>query len=153
MSTNRRAVDAPPARVFEVLMDPYAYADWVVGSKRIRRVDDDWPSVGSRFHHTVGAPGVDVHDSSKLLECVRDQRIALEVRFRPLGVGVVTMDLEPIGNGRTRVTMTEALRHGPMDALWSRPLDWLVHVRNEISLRRLAGLAEVRLTDSDGNRA
>jgi hypothetical protein len=123
-------------------MDAYAYADWVVGSKRIRHVDDEWPCVGARFHHTVGAPGVDVHDSSKLLECVANRRITLEVRIRPLGVGVVVIDLEPHGDARTWVTMTEEPRHGPLEVVWSRPLDCLVHVRNVLSVRRLARLAE-----------
>jgi uncharacterized protein YndB with AHSA1/START domain len=145
MSTNRLEIAAPPAAVFAVLMDARAYADWVVGSKRIRAIDDNWPAVGARFHHTVGAPGVDIDDSSKLVEVETNRRVVLEVRFRPAGIGVVTLDLEPKSEGRrTLVTMTEHPQSGAVRRWWSPALDALTHARNAYSLRRLARLSERR---------
>jgi uncharacterized protein YndB with AHSA1/START domain len=149
MTTNRIDAKVPPHSVYAVLLDAYAYPKWVVGSKRIRGVDPDWPAPGSRFHHTVGAPAVDVDDSSKLLEADEDRRVVLEVRFRPAGVGVVTMELEPTEDGRrTRISMTERPKAGPVHQWWSRPLEALTFVRNQLSLRRLAHLAEQRAMSS-----
>ena len=40
-------VSAPPEAVFAVLSDPYTYEHWVVGCKRIRGVEGDWPQPGA----------------------------------------------------------------------------------------------------------
>jgi uncharacterized protein YndB with AHSA1/START domain len=142
MTTNRIEVDAPPHDVYAVLLDPYAYAKWVVGSKRVRHVDDNWPAPGARFHHTVGAPGVDIKDSSKIIMLATDRRIVLEVRFRPLGIAEVTIELEPFDDGRrTRITMHEHPKSGPVRRWWSWVLTTITYVRNSLSLRRLARLA------------
>ena len=143
MTTNRVEIDAPPHDVFAILMDADKYADWVVGAKRVRATDPNWPEVGSRFHHTVGPPLAELDDSSKLIERRDDERVVLEVRFRPIGVAVVAIDLEPTNRGRsTRVTMTERPKSGPVRSLWFRPLDLAVHFRNVLSLRRLARLVQ-----------
>jgi uncharacterized protein YndB with AHSA1/START domain len=145
MTTKRIEVDASPHAVYAVLLDPYAYAHWVVGSKRVRAVDDEWPAPGSRFHHTVGAPGVDIKYSSKIVELEQDRRVVLEVRFRPVGVATVSLELEPLnGGGRTKVTMTEEPKSGPVRAWWSPALDAATYVRNASSLWRLARLAKAR---------
>ena len=46
MAVNEAYLDASPEDIWDVLSDPYAYPRWVVGSKRIRGVDPDWPAVG-----------------------------------------------------------------------------------------------------------
>ena len=110
-----------------------------------RAVDDDWPAPGSRFHHTVGAPGVDIKDSSKLVEVEADRRVVLEVRFRPVGIAVVSLDLEPLDGGRrTQVTMTEHPKSGPVRTWWSPLLDAATYARNAASLWRLARLSKAR---------
>jgi uncharacterized protein YndB with AHSA1/START domain len=145
MTTNHADVDALPQDVYGVLTDAYAYAKWVVGSKRVRGVDPNWPAVGARFHHTVGPPGVDIKDSSKLVELEENRRVVLEVRFRPAGVAVVAIDLEPLEGGRrTHITMMEHPRSGPVRKWWSMPLEIATSARNAISLRRLARLCERR---------
>ncbi len=143
MTVNQIDVAASPHDVFTVLLDPYAYEKWVVGSKEVRAVDEHWPAPGSRFHHTIGTPGINIKDTSKLIEVQPDQRVVLEVRFRPVGVAVVTLDLEPVRERRgTRITMTEEPKSGPARTLWSRVVAAAVHVRNALSLRRLARLSE-----------
>jgi uncharacterized protein YndB with AHSA1/START domain len=44
----------PLDQVWDVLADGYAYAEWVVGTREIRAVDDGWPAVGTAIHYTVG---------------------------------------------------------------------------------------------------
>src|SRR4029079_10369801 len=60
----RIEINAEIGRVFAVLADPWAYADWVVGSDRIREADPEWPEVGSEFHHVVGVWPLKSHDYS-----------------------------------------------------------------------------------------
>jgi uncharacterized protein YndB with AHSA1/START domain len=144
MTVNRTESAASPHDVYEVLLDPYAYARWVVGSKRIRSVDDSWPAPGARFHHTVGPPGIDIKDSSKLISLEADRRVVLEVRFRPLGTGIVTVELEPLDGGRTRILMREAPQSGPVRTWWSPALAVLTRARNALSLRRLVRLTNER---------
>jgi uncharacterized protein YndB with AHSA1/START domain len=145
MTTNHFEADASAQAVYEVLLDPYAYADWVVGSKKVRSVDPGWPAPGSRFHHTVGTPGIDIEDSSKIIDLTPDERLVLEVRFRPLGIATVTLELQPIGDGhRTGITMTEVPKEGPVRKWWSFVLAGLTYGRNAIALRRLARMAAAR---------
>ena len=54
MATNSRVVQAPPEKVWEVLSDGWLYPLWVVGASRMRAVDEHWPALGARLHHSVG---------------------------------------------------------------------------------------------------
>jgi uncharacterized protein YndB with AHSA1/START domain len=126
-----------------VLADGYSYDDWVVGSKRIRAVDPDWPATGTRFHHTIGAGPVDIKDSSKVLEVDPPHRLVLSVRFRPAGTATVELTMEPLDNGATRVVMKEKPESGPVRVL-ALALSLMLLVRNELSLWRLRRLVVSR---------
>lgn len=144
MSLNSCQIKASPRRVFKVLVDPRAYAYWVVGSKKVRGADPDWPAVGSAFHHAVGFGPLKVKDATRV-EALRPRRlIALKAKARPFGTARVRLELRRSGRGTT-VTMTE----GPGDrvsAILFNPLvDVLIHARNAWSLRRLKDLAEGRV--------
>lgn len=144
MAKNRIRIDAPPDRVFAVLADGARYADWVVGTKRIRSVEPHWPEPGSRFHHTFGLGPFDIDDSSSVIELEAGRRIALKVRGRPMGEARVDIELAPAGEGGTEVTMTERPTGGPGLLLFLNPLMDLVVLRhrNAESLRRLQELVE-----------
>jgi uncharacterized protein YndB with AHSA1/START domain len=145
MARNEIVIDAPPEKVYEVLMDPSAFPQWVVGAKQLRGVDRKWPRNGARFHHKVGAGPVTLADSTKILEKKENRRVVLEVRIRPVGVGKVTLDLKPKQRRRkTKVVMTEDLTRGP--ASWvRRPIrSAAISARNAVSLRRLRRLVASR---------
>lgn len=145
MATVTADTTATPAEVFAQLANGWRYAEWVVGAKRIRAVDDDWPAVGSRFHHAVGFGPVTFRDVSKVLEVEPDRRLVMEVRVWPGGRGKVTLELEPIPTG-TRIVMDEVPIDGPAKAIEGPILDALTCVRNTESLRRLRrALDEYRL--------
>lgn len=141
MATTRRQLNVPPERVFEVLRDPVAYADWVVGSDTIRDADPDWPAVGSRFYHRVGVGPFKVNDHTEVVEVDPGRKLILHARARPVGTALVTMLLEP-RDGGTCVTMTETAGD-LLSRIGINPLtDWLVDLRNRESLRRLQRIAE-----------
>lgn len=144
MSRNRCHIDVSPRRVFAVLADPRSYAYWVVGSRRIRGADDDWPAVGSAFHHAVGVGPLQVKDHT-VVEAVEPPRLLrIKAKARPLGTARVTLELRRHRRG-TEVTMTE--KPGDLaSALLFNPLtNLLVRRRNEVSLARLKELAEGRV--------
>ncbi len=145
MGRTTLTIDAPSARVFDVLSDPESYGVWVVGSKQVRDADAHFPARGSRFHHTVGFGPITVSDHTVVEELKRPQRIKLRAKARPLGTTHVTLELKRKGRSKTEVTMTE----GPADPLsalvFYHPLTHLlVRGRNDESLRRLAELAAAR---------
>ena len=141
MARNVAHVAAPPERVFAVLEDADAYGDWVVGSRRIRGTDPDWPAPGSRVHHTVGVGPLTVSDNTEVLEYVPPQRLVLQARTRPFGTARVMLELVP-AEGGTRVTMVEDPGDPLSRLLWNPLIHLLVRVRNCESLRRLRRIAE-----------
>jgi uncharacterized protein YndB with AHSA1/START domain len=142
MSTNEITVDAPPSVVWSVLADPPTYQYWVVGNKKIRRHDADWPEPGSAFHHEVGFGPFTIDDKSISLEADAPRRLVMQVRALPVGTGVVTFELEPSGDG-TKVVMGEAAESGPAKLL-APVVDRLAWLRNAETLRRLRRCAEKR---------
>ena len=142
MSNNEVTVDAPPSVVWSVLADPPTYEYWVVGNKKVRRHDDDWPEPGSVFHHKVGFGPISIADKSVSLEAEPLRRLVLQVRALPVGTGIVTFELEPSGAG-TKVTMGEAAESGPAKLL-APVVNRLAWLRNAETLRRLRRCAEER---------
>lgn len=146
MARSVREIPAPVGVVFDVLVDPETYPDWLVGAQEIRAVDANWPEVGSRFHHKVGLGGpITVADSTKVLDIDAPERLQLEVRARPLGRGKATFTLTPNGPDRApgcRIQIDEE----PIGTL--SPLHPVlapfIRARNDKSLEQLAVLVRAR---------
>jgi uncharacterized protein YndB with AHSA1/START domain len=140
VATNERFMNAPPEAVWAVLADPGGYAYWVVGSKRIRDAEPEWPAPGSKFHHTIGVGPLTVDDHTVSLEAEPPRRLKLRAKGRPAGTATVTLELEPRAGG-TQVRITE----NPDGVFSPMALNPLVHaatkLRNAESLMRLEELA------------
>ena len=143
MATTLRFIEATPTAIFDTLVDPYAYAHWVVGSKEIRGADDDWPAVGSAFYHRVGSAGLEVKDKSEVIQLDPPHWMALRTYVRPLGIAIVAIDIDP-HEGGSLVTIHEVPHPGTRLNALSRLLDPLIHLRNIESLRRLDRLVRIR---------
>lgn len=143
MSVNVIQIATSREAVFDVLDDPCAYPRWVLGTRRIRAVDPDWPTEGSRFHHSVGTAAAELRDNSKILERDRPERLVLEVRFRPTGVARVTIGVRATQRG-SELTIEEHPTDGPFAKLPRLVTDPLLWVRNAISLQRLRHEVERR---------
>lgn len=138
-----RRFDVAPERVWEALSDGWLYPSWVVGAARMREVDEHWPAVGSRLHHSVGSWPVLVDDQTEVLEVEPPRMLRLKAHGWPAGAAEVVLRIEPSGSG-SLVTIEEDAVEGP-GVLVPRPLRQLVIVpRNTESLRRLAFIAERR---------
>ncbi|NHC47617.1 SRPBCC family protein [Motilibacter aurantiacus] len=143
MVTVERFTPASPEAVWAVLVDGWAYANWVVGTSAIRDVDRGWPEEGARIHHSVGAWPLTIDDTTHSRRCEPLRLLHLRARGWPLGEADVVLELAPEGDG-TRVTMSEDASEGP-GRFVPAPLRWAsIAPRNKESLRRLARLAENR---------
>ncbi len=144
MARNETEIDATPEEVWAVLTDAYAFPDWVVGARRIRAVDDGWPQPGTAFYHEVGGWPFRIKDNTKVRELVPPTRLVLEARARPAGIAAVTLLLEELTPGRTRVTILEDPVAGPAKLVPKPIVDALTKARNAESMRRLRNLVEER---------
>jgi uncharacterized protein YndB with AHSA1/START domain len=142
MSRRTKVIKAPPARVFDALLTAENFAYWVVGSKRVRDIDDDWPKVGSSFHHSIGFGPLHIDDHTKIVDIDPPRRLDLSARMGPVGSAAIRLVLKPLGRKRTRVVMEETPESGPLRLAPRRLLHRAVGIRNAGSLRRLARLVE-----------
>ena len=142
MSRTTRVMTCSPADVFAVLEDGWSYGMWVVGAARIRDVDADWPAVGARIHHSVGAWPVLLSDVSEVERAEPPHLLQLKVKAWPTGEGRVTITCTPTTDGKTEVVIEEQAVSGPATLVPQPVHDFLLHYRNVEALRRLGYLAE-----------
>lgn len=141
MAFTSRQIDASAAAIFAVLVDPESYPEWLVGADRIRKVDPDWPAVGSMFHHVVGVGPLKIADTTEVLDIEDGRMLRLKVRARPFISAVAT--LRVVGDSRCSVvTFEEEPAPRTIGNLVRPVLDPTVHMRNHRSLRRLATVVE-----------
>ena len=143
MSTTSRPVSATPEQVWSVLADGWLYALFVVGAARMRDVDEGWPAVGTKLHHSVGSWPLLLDDTTEVLEVEENRRILLKARGWPAGQAHVEISLEPHGTD-TVVTIVEQATSGPGALIPKAIQDPQLHVRNIETLRRLAFVVEGR---------
>ena len=143
MSTTTRSVSATPEQVWTVLSDGWLYPLFVVGASRMRDVDESWPAVGARLHHSVGTWPLLIDDTTEVVEVEEGKRLLLLARGWPAGQAHVDISLEPAGD-TTVVTITEDATAGPGLLIPKRLRDAQLHWRNIETLRRLAFVVEGR---------
>ncbi len=142
MARNRVHIHASPQEVFTVLSDPECYPKWVVGAAGIRDHDEDFPAVGSRFHHKVGSWPVGLKDHTEVTEIDPPRRIVLRAKARPLGTASIAIDLAESAGG-TELTMEEVPGDKLTSLVAANPVaDTVLRVRNAEALARLKRLVE-----------
>lgn len=143
MSTRDRVVRATPQQVWDVLSDGWLYPVWVVGASRMREVDDHWPAVGAKLHHSVGVWPALLDDNTEVLECEPPTHLLLRARGWPAGEADVDLRIEAHAEG-SRVTLTEDVVKGPGKLVPKPVRDLQIGIRNGETLQRLAFVAENR---------
>jgi uncharacterized protein YndB with AHSA1/START domain len=143
MSVNSRVIKTTPEQVWNVLSDGWLYPVWVVGATRMRDVDESWPQVGAKLHHSAGVWPLVVSDDTEVLECEPRSMLRLRARGSFLGEAEVVLTLSASG-AHTLVEIREDAVSGP-GTLVPEPLrDPMIKIRNVETLRRLAFIAEHR---------
>jgi len=143
MSRNARTIKTTPDKVWAVLADGWLYPLWVVGASRMRDVDAEWPDVGARIHHSVGAWPLLLDDNTEVLDCEPGHLLEVRARSWPAGEARVVLRLTEVDGG-TEVVMEEDVESGPARLVPKPVRTPMLAWRNVESLRRLAFLAERR---------
>jgi hypothetical protein len=136
-------MSATPEQVWEVLADGWLYPLWVVGASRMREVDDSWPQVGAKLHHSVGTWPLLLDDETESLDCHPGSLLKLQAHGWPIGSATVTLHLRAHGTD-TEVVIEEQATEGPGAKVPKVLQDPLLGWRNVETLRRLAYLVERR---------
>ena len=140
MSTVSLLFKCPSADVWRVIADGWLYSGWVVGASRIRDVDAEWPGLGARLHHSVGAWPLVINDSSRVTAVEPGRSLELVARGWPVGEAKVDVRLEDRG-GQCLVTIAEDAIRGPGKLMPKFLRDPLISARNRETLRRLELMA------------
>ncbi|HEU4462486.1 MAG TPA: SDR family NAD(P)-dependent oxidoreductase [Solirubrobacterales bacterium] len=142
MARNRVHIHASPEEVFAILSEARRYPEWVVGAAGIRDEDEEFPAVGSRFHHKVGSWPVGLKDHTEVLEIEPPTRLLLKAKARPLGTATIELELRESAGG-TELLMEEVPGDRLTSLVAANPLaDTLLRVRNAEALTRLKRLVE-----------
>ena len=136
-------VRRPPERVWEVLADGSAYADWVVGTRDIRSVDEGWPAVDTAIHYTLGVGFLEFRGRTVVRAVEEGRTLGLEAEACPLGTAPIMIELLPWG-GDTVVVLDEHPLRGPGYRLHNTVSDALLLVRGRPMVKNLARLVERR---------
>ena len=141
MARTTRLMHCPPEAVFAVLADGWTYPSWVVGASRMRDVDESWPQVGARIHHSVGVWPALIDDETEVTEWDAPRRAAFVARGWPIGEARIIIEVRPHRDGCV-VRMHEYAVRGPMQYVPRVLTDPLLDFRNREALHRLGYLAE-----------
>jgi uncharacterized protein YndB with AHSA1/START domain len=117
MSTVRASIEiaAPPASVWETVMDPAQLGDWVTIHRKLRYHDDGPPHVGYRMDQQIHLRGVSVDVHWTLVECVPAQRAVWEGRGPARSRARTEYELHPIPTDCTRFDYCNEF-HAPLGA-------------------------------------
>lgn len=140
MSTVSQVFECPSADVWRVIADGWLYSGWVVGASRIRAVNAEWPGLGSRLHHSVGAWPLVINDSTRVTAVVPGRSLELVARGWPMGEAKVDITLEDRGT-QCLVTIAEDAIRGPGKLMPKFLRDPMISARNRETLRRLELMA------------
>jgi|SRR3954452_10757529 uncharacterized protein YndB with AHSA1/START domain len=140
MARDSVLVAAAPQRVFDILSDPFAYSDWVVGTRQILGAYGPWPQPGASLRYDAGVGPLRVRDRTVVVAADPPHRLELMAKARPFPDAVITVEVRPAPGG-SAVTLVEHAAN-PLLRLAMGPLGLAVSVRNRLALRRLKRLVE-----------
>ena len=144
MSVNVRVMRCSPEDVFAVLADGWVFPVWVVGASRMRNVDDAWPAVGSKLHHSFGVWPLLINDDTTVVELVAPHHFVMQPKGWPMGEARVIVDIKPHRSGCV-VRIEEFALSGPATFVPKFLLNVGLYLRNVETLHRLAYIAEGRM--------
>ncbi len=140
-SVSKKYTKAPPLRVWDVLCDGHRYADWVMGTKEIRAVDDGFPAVGTAIHFTAGVGPITYKNKTTVRSSTEMQCLELEAHGWPAGSVRIVLTIEPSGEG-CNLTFDEHPLRGPARWLHNPVTNVVFNVRTSMILDNLIKLAE-----------
>lgn len=116
-------IDASPARVWEMVMDPLSLGEWVTIHRRLLHADGGSPRVGYRMDQQIHMRGIHLDVHWKLVECRPGELAVWEGRGPAHSRALIEYALSA-DDGGTRFDYRNEFRPplGPVGALVSRAL-------------------------------
>ncbi len=116
-------IEAPPAEVWKMVMDPSCLGDWVTIHRRLLHADEGPPRVGYRMDQQIHMRGVTLEVHWKLVECTPGSVAVWEGRG-PARSRAHTEYLLSAEDGGTRFDYRNEFHAplGPLGAIVSRAL-------------------------------
>ena len=137
MALNSRTMRGlTPADVFLALRDGCSYDRWVVGTRKIRDVDERWPMPGTALHYTVGYSPLRKDDKTVVRQFEPTNFIHLEAFAWPAGTALIVITAQDSPEGCV-VSIEEKPQRGPARTFHNPVFDLLIKLRNVETLRRL----------------
>jgi uncharacterized protein YndB with AHSA1/START domain len=127
-------IDATPEHVFSVLADGDRYADWVVGARKIRHADSQFPALGKALKPSLGVRLASVRGSTEVLRVEPPHVLELDARVTPLHARI-RFELSPALAGTTVTLDEEAV--GAFSRRVAQAARPLILARNAETLWRL----------------
>ena len=141
-------IDAPPERVYDMMLDPDCLSEWVTIHRRVNRADDGAPHEGYEMEQTLCLRGANFKVRWTLTEADRPGSATWEGRGPAHSYARTAYKLTPVdGGGRTRFDYENEFKApgGLLGAAASRVLVGGVPQREaNRSLQRLKALLEKR---------
>jgi len=137
-------IAAPPADVWEVVMDPRRLAEWVTIHRRLGDVPRRLTR-GAQFEQTLSIRGAQVHVTWTVVDIDPPRRAVWEGRGPAHSHASIVYELEESDGGGTRFAYANEFRApgGPLGAVAGRVLvGGLSHREAQRSLVRLKALIE-----------
>ena len=137
-------IDAPPERVYQVLMDPQRLGDWVTIHAELKEAPDGELKRGSELSQSLKLAGSKFTVRWRVVEDDCPNRVVWEGSGPMHSKAKVVYELAPNGNGGTRFTyMNEyTLPGGPLGRLGGRAVAPASRRESEKSLEKLKRLLE-----------
>ena len=136
---------APPAEVWDAIMNPAKLGDWVTIHRKLLYSDKGRPRVGYRMDQQIHLRGVSLDVHWRLVECVPGKSAAWEGRGPARSRARTEYRLRPAPNDATHFDYRNEFRapFGPLGALASRALVGGMPEREAINtLERLRNMFE-----------
>src|SRR3954452_25192160 len=117
-------IDAPPEKVWEVVMDPDRFSEWVTIHRKVNSADDGPPHEGARMEQTLCLRGANFKVKWELSECNGPHHATWEGRGPMHSHARPVYARAPDENGGTRFRYTNEFRApgGPLGPAASRVL-------------------------------